>query len=133
MGRGDEPAGLSAPKDTVQSAKTDVSMSEASTADLVLDEISCEDPEKKNTNALLMLLIVMIFNTGAHHAAEDPAFMLCTVFQFVMAWLGNSLAVLGDAICAVSARSQSQSADGVCQVVDCTTYVFNLVAEKYAK
>ena len=65
MGRGDEPAGLSAPKDTVQSAKTDVSMNEASTADLVLDETSWEDPEKKNTNALLMLLIVMIFNTGA--------------------------------------------------------------------
>ena len=38
-------------------------LSRQQTADL-MDETSCEDPEEKNTDALVMLLIVMVFNTG---------------------------------------------------------------------
>ena len=36
---------------------------ERQTADLMY-ESSCEDPEEKNTDALVLLLIVMVFNTG---------------------------------------------------------------------
>lgn len=62
-----------------------------------------EEAQAKNQRALCFLLILMLSNTAV---------------QFAMGFLGNSLSILGDAIWGL---------------VDCVTYVFNLIAEKHAR